>query len=1125
MTSMFRGKRAIVAYVGFILAATKGYAQEDTYLELIKPVLKARCYACHGALKQEADLRLDTAATIKELTDNGHNLLERVASSDSDLRMPPEGAALTPVEIEAIKKWIAEGAPAPTNESPEQPPDEHWAFIPPQKSSLMTSRSPIDELIERDYVNLGIRSTRTPAKDATLLRRVYLDLIGLPPTPEKVRAFSEERIRYEEVVDELLSSPQFGQRWARHWMDIWRYSDWYGRRQQNDVRNSDPQIWRWRDWIVDSLNEDKSYAVMIQQMLAADELYPHDEDAWPATGYLIRSYYSLNPNEWMRHNAEYTGKAFLGLTFNCAHCHDHKYDPIAHDDYFRLRAFFEPIGIRSDQFRGEMRPPDFQPYSYGGSRTAIKVGLVRVFDEQPDRPTYFYSGGDERNVDKDRGSLQPGVPRFLEHLLPPIERVEIPVISWYSGLRDSVREYELNDAKSRLSEAKLALESVSARPPVDKTPLQATLDEANLHYEQLVDKAREDGAVSALGGSKSLYLNAGQGRRIFQHDLEQLKSVKDGTTIEFELQIVKDQHVNFQLAYDTRQNKTATYIAFDKGAIRSYIPGGYGTLPVGYYNHAEGEVRFHVQFILHPDDDTTSITVTIKNKAGDVLRTLPEVTAALNGWNCTENDFQPITLDCRANTVAIYDDIRVHTPGEPPLLFDFEHAEFLPGEDPIAVQGWRLVLADKDSNSSILNVLPTDEILAAIKTLKSARQSLELADLPWMAAEARHEAAEAQLEALKSLLAADKARYQVDAPVAQDELDSIIHGVATKQREAESLMANADLLEAQLHLQKAEAMASDNSMRMAEIDAANKEIEAAKIAVSEAASRKDSDVEDYKHLSSFAPKVSSGRRAALAKMITDRQNPLTARVAVNHIWTRHFQTPLVSSSADFGRNGSLPIFPALLDHLAVQLMDSRWSLKDLHRAIVLSDTYRQSSQQQEGNDKVAPELLVSFPHKRMESEMVRDSILAIAGTLDDSPATNPLDNNEALTTRKRSLYYESFPEDGGSNALGKLFDSPSPTECYRRTTTIVPQQALVLSNSDFIHEAVSQLYQRIEQNPKADNDDKYIEAAFVFVLGRYPNEREIALAAEFLSAEGDRVALRQALIRVLFNHNDFVTIR
>lgn len=157
--------------------------------------------------------------------------------------------------------------------------------------------------------------------------------------------------------------------------------------------------------------------------------------------------------------------------------------------------------------------------------------------------------------------------------------------------------------------------------------------------------------------------------------------------------------------------------------------------------------------------------------------------------------------------------------------------------------------------------------------------------------------------------------------------------------------------------------------------------------------------------------------------------------------------------------------------------------------------------------------------------MVRDSILAIAGTLDDSPATNPLDNNKALTTRKRSLYYESFPEDGGSNALGKLFDSPSPTECYRRTTTIVPQQALVLSNSDFIHEAVSNLYKRIEQNPNTDSDDKYIEEAFVFVLGRYPNEREIALSAEFLSAEGDRVALRQALIRVLFNHNDFVTIR
>ncbi len=148
---------------------------------------------------------------------------------------------------------------------------------------------------------------------------------------------------YEQVVDRLLASPRYGERWARHWMDVWRYSDWYGRRAVPDVINSYAQIWRWRDWIVRSLNEDKGYDRMVQEMLAADEIAPTDDDNLVATGFLVRNFYRWNYNSWMKDNVEHTGKAFLGLTFNCAHCHDHKYDPITHEDYFAFRAFFEPL--------------------------------------------------------------------------------------------------------------------------------------------------------------------------------------------------------------------------------------------------------------------------------------------------------------------------------------------------------------------------------------------------------------------------------------------------------------------------------------------------------------------------------------------------------------------------------------------------------------------------------------------------------------------------------------------------------------------------------------------------------------------------------------------------------------
>lgn len=128
-------------------------------------------------------------------------------------------------------------------------------------------------------------------------------------------------------------------------MDVWRYADWHGRRYVPDVWNSAPQIFHWRDWIVRSLNADRGYDQMVREMLAADEVSPGDRSAGVATGYLIRNWYALNPNDWMRNTVEHTGKAFLGLTFNCAHCHDHKYDPITHADYFRLRAFLSRSGF------------------------------------------------------------------------------------------------------------------------------------------------------------------------------------------------------------------------------------------------------------------------------------------------------------------------------------------------------------------------------------------------------------------------------------------------------------------------------------------------------------------------------------------------------------------------------------------------------------------------------------------------------------------------------------------------------------------------------------------------------------------------------------------------------------
>ena len=320
---------------GVVSLALPAQAEEAVdYLREVKPIFAKRCFACHGALKQKAGLRLDSGELIRRGGENGPvidgELMTRITSTEKDERMPGEGEPLKPEQVRVIEAWLRQGARSPADEQPEPDPREHWAFKPPVRAAVSRSGNPIDAFIAAELSRQGLTPEPLADKPA-LLRRVYLDLLGLPPTRAELHEFlaDDSPDAYERVVDRLLNDPRHGERWARHWMDVWRYSDWYGRRLVPDVWNSAPQVWRWRDWIVRSLNAGKGYDRMVMEMLAADEIAPGDDDARVATGYLVRNWYALNPNQWMRDNVEHTAKAFLGLTFNCAHCHDHKYDPIS----------------------------------------------------------------------------------------------------------------------------------------------------------------------------------------------------------------------------------------------------------------------------------------------------------------------------------------------------------------------------------------------------------------------------------------------------------------------------------------------------------------------------------------------------------------------------------------------------------------------------------------------------------------------------------------------------------------------------------------------------------------------------------------------------------------------------
>jgi hypothetical protein len=784
------------------------------YRRDVKPILQERCYACHGALKQQAKLRLDSGALVLKGGTGGpvvapgkpaeSELLTRVASKDDEVRMPPEGHPLTDKQISVLRAWVEQGARFPADDKPELDPRDHWAFrtpVRPPVPTLSTRYSvlsnPVDAFVATEWQKRGLKPV-APADKRLLLRRVYLDLIGLPPTAEQYEAFLKDASpdAYEKVVDRLLASPQYGERWGRHFLDIWRYSDWWGLGQE--LRNSQKHIWHWRDWVVESLNADLGYDEMVRQMLAADELYPTDPRKLRATGYLARPYFLFNRTTWLDEVIEHTGKGVLGLTLNCAKCHNHKYDPVTQADYYRVRAIFEPYQLRTDLVPGEL--------------DVAKDGIPRAFDCNLDTKTFLHVRGDERNPDRNRG-IAPGLPQFLAPDGLKIEPVKLPLLAHRPGARP-----EIIAAYRKQAEVKLA----AARERAEK------LD-------------------AAFGDRSGLVATAGL-----------LSATRAVSAADAELAKARNAEAN-----------------------------------------------------------------------------------------------------------------------------------------------------------------PTDPAAALVGAVKT----------------------------------------------------------------------------------------------------------------------KESNVEPAASFNRPFPDTSTGRRKALALWATDRNNPLTARVAVNHVWMRHFGAPLVPTTFDFGRKGTPPTHPELLDWLAAELMEHDWSLKHIHRLIVTSHVYRLSSSSlnADGNLKLDPEnrYLWRMNPVRMQSQVVRDSLLYLAGELDLTAGGPPVPLAEQDTSRRRAMYF--FQSHNDHHRFLGIFDDANVLECYRRTESIVPQQGLALWNSKFALTMGAKINGKLHARLGVVDDGAFARAAFETVLGTTPNADEQRVCEESLAElrdvlkdvkEPDRTErARLQLVQALINHNDFVTVR
>ena len=298
------------------------------------------------------------------------------------------------------------------------------------------------------------------------------------------------------------------------------------------------------------------------------------------------------------------------------------------------------------------------------------------------------------------------------------------------------------------------------------------------------------------------------------------------------------------------------------------------------------------------------------------------------------------------------------------------------------------------------------------------------------------------------------------------------------------------------------------------------------------------------------PSQSTGRRLAFARWIANGDNPLTARVAMNHMWLRHFGRGIVPTPADFGRNGRPPSHPQLLDWLASEFVAQGWSMKAMHRLMVTSSTYRLASTPDESNARLDPDnaYLWRMNSRRLEAEAVRDNLLHVAGSLDPTMGGPDIDHKLGLASKRRSLYLRLAAEK--EVEFLRIFDGPSVTECYERRPSVVPQQALALANSELALSEARVLARRLSNEAVAD-PSRFVTLAFAQVLARRPGPEEVRLCAAFLAEQAghfvqkasskitpistqgtpsavsievwDRVC--ENLILVLLNHNDFVTIR
>ena len=1077
---------ALVVLHSAPLAVASGAAPTAAQIEFfetdVRPLLAEHCYQCHSSKAKPvfAKLHLDSPGGLARGSESGpvvvpgkpdeSRLIQAVRGEL--MQMPPTGK-LAAGKIATLVEWVEMGAPWPAEEDQasesaasefdlETRRQAHWAWHPVRPSSPPKVRkrewplNDVDRFVLRKLEAEGL----TPAKEAdryTLLRRLSFALTGLPPTPEEIDAFVNDRSprAYGRLVDRLLESPRFGERWARHWMDLVRFSESHGSEGDPDV----PYAWRYRDYVIRALNEDVPYDQLLREHIAGDLL---SDPRWSLDGKTNESMlgpahfrmveHAFQPVEawedrvkWTDNQIDVFSKAFQGLTVSCARCHDHKFDAISQKDFYSLFGTF-----------------------YG----------ARPIQTTIDNP---------------------------EHL--NVHREEL------AALKQKIRG-ELADAwidAARLLKVRLTFEQDAA---IRKALEEAACDEESPLAVWELSRGRDAGGLEAVW------------TRLREHWRQEISARKEFNKANFD-QVWRPGGEDYRawLRYGTGMPETPAgpgeFFVQPNGdrVVEGIYPSGvYTHLLTPKHNGILQSPRFRIEH------DSISFRV-LGGNVGAVQLIIENYAVPRGGIYGQRHDLLDDEMKWVRWDTTYWKGFTAYL--EFATVDDYTHRKTKPAPLPDGRSYFgvdRVVFHNNDETPR--------EVIPPIAHLLQGEPPSSREELAGRYGDTLIEAVEAWR---RGALTEEQASY-LDYFVRRDLLPRSMGQLV----ELQPLVAEYRRLEGEVPIPRRAPGLLDEAAPDQPL-------------LIRGDYKKPRDVVPRKFLTALGGEPFDDPRTVrlkLAEEVTDSRNPLTARVAVNRIWQHLFGHGIVRTVDNFGKLGSPPSHPELLDFLADHFVKEGWSIKKMIRFLATSRAYRMSSAASEKALAMDPEnrLLQHANVRRLEAEEIRDAVLAVSGELKPEMFGPSVTTYYAHETGQAKGDKKKGPLDGEgrrsvyleirrnlTNPFLEVFDAPKPsTTRGQRDVTNVPSQSLTLMNSPFV---IEQARKWAERTVGASNGSRErIGRMFARALGRVPDSDEVDRAQTFvakLAAEHDVIPddvagdrrIWQDFAHALFNFKEFIYIR